>query len=409
MSHEYTFLDADNIGEYLRSRPETHDRIDADRIASVREIGDGNLNLVFHVLDEDGRGIILKQSLPYVRMTGAGWPMTPERAAREADSLQTHHALTPELVVEVILYDPERYILALEDLSDHAVWRDALNRSERHEEVARRVGTYVAALAVGTSILGQDRGLISQRIAETQNPELCTITEDLVFTEPVFDAGRNEVLPDNATDAAALAADPAFAAAMAEAKWRFMTQAEALIHGDLHTGSIMVRSASESADGAVADSVKVFDSEFAFYGPIAFDLGALFANYSFAAARATALGEHERAAWALGLVAETWDGFEREFVARSESWHETRLFGAAFAQRRLARIRQEAFLFAAAKMARRIVGAAKVRDIESLEPALRAPAARGVLVAARALAAAWEGVNDIAEFETLVGAQVLSS
>ncbi|GAA1622842.1 S-methyl-5-thioribose kinase [Leucobacter chromiireducens] len=403
MSHEYTFLDADNIAEYLRSRPETHDRIDADRIASIREIGDGNLNLVFHILDADDRGIILKQALPYVRMTGAGWPMTPERAAREADSLQTHHALTPELVVDVILYDPERYILALEDLSDYAVWRDALNRSERHEDVARRLGEYVAALAVGTSILGQDRQLVAQRIAETQNPELCTITEDLVFTEPVFDTGRNEVLPENAADAADLAADPAFAAAMAEAKWRFMTQAEALIHGDLHTGSVMVR----GAEGAVAESVKVFDSEFAFYGPIAFDLGALFANYSFASARATALGEHERAAWALSLVAETWDAFEREFLARAETWQETQLFGSAFARQRLDRIRREAFLFASAKMARRIVGAAKVRDIESLEPALRAPAARSVLAAARALAASWDSVQDIAEFARTVGAELL--
>ncbi|SJN11335.1 5-methylthioribose kinase [Leucobacter sp. 7(1)] len=405
MSHEYTFLDADNIAEYLRSRAETHDHINADRIASIREIGDGNLNLVFHILDEDDRGIILKQALPYVRMTGDGWPMTPERAAREADSLQTHHALTPELVVDVILYDPERYILALEDLSDHAVWRDALNRSERHEDVARRLGEYVAALAVGTSILGQDRQLVAQRIAETQNPELCTITEDLVFTEPVFDTGRNEVLPENAADAAELAADPTFAAAMAEAKWRFMTQAEALIHGDLHTGSVMVR----GAEGAVADSVKVFDSEFAFYGPIAFDLGALFANYSFAAARATALGEHERAAWALSLVTETWDAFEREFLTRADSWYETQLFDMAFAQQRIERIRREAFLFAAAKMARRIVGAAKVRDIESLDPELRAPAARSVLAAARALAASWDSAQNIAEFERTVGAELLGA
>ncbi|WP_125098698.1 S-methyl-5-thioribose kinase [Leucobacter chromiireducens] len=404
MSNEYTFLDADNIAAYLRSRPETHDRIDADRIASVREIGDGNLNLVFHVVDADERGIILKQALPYVRMVGAGWPMTPERAAREADSLATHHALTPELVVEVIAYDPERYIIVLEDLSDHAVWRDALNRSERHEDVARRLGEYVAALAVGTSVLGQDRLAVAGRIAETQNPELCTITEDLVFTEPVFDTGRNEVLPENAADAAALAADPAFAAAMAEAKWRFMTQAEALIHGDLHTGSVMVR----GADGAVADSVKVFDSEFAFYGPIAFDLGALFANYAFAAARATALGEHERAAWALGLVTETWDAFAASFTARAAEWHEVRLFGAAFAARRLDRIRREALLFASAKMARRIVGAAKVRDIESLEPALRAPAARSVLAAARAVAAGWDEAHDVSVFTDLVGAEILA-
>src|SRR5690625_7010489 len=59
---------------------------------------------------------------------------------------------------------------------------------------------------------------------------------------------------------------------MGQAKWAFMTRAEALIHGDLHTGSVMVKGESEAGSGA-AVSVKAFDPEFAFYGPVAFDLG----------------------------------------------------------------------------------------------------------------------------------------
>lgn len=78
------------------------------------------------------------------------------------------------------------------------------------------------------------------------------------------------MLPANEVDAAELAADEEFVAAMGRAKWLFMTKAEALIHGDLHTGSVMVRSPEGSTE---CDSVRVFDSEFAFYGPVAFDLG----------------------------------------------------------------------------------------------------------------------------------------
>ena len=48
-----------------------------------------------------------------------------------------------------------------------------------------------------------------------------------------------------------------------------MTAAEALIHGDLHTGSIMVNQ----------DETKVIDPEFAFYGPMGFDVGLLLANF----------------------------------------------------------------------------------------------------------------------------------
>ncbi|MDR7233616.1 S-methyl-5-thioribose kinase [Agrococcus sp. BE272] len=385
----YEFLTEQTVVDYVRDHDQLRSRIDVRRVARVREIGDGNLNLVFHVVDKDGRGIILKQALPYVRMVGDGWPMTPERAQREAHSLQTHHALAPNVVCEVLAYDPEQHVLALEDLSDHRVWRDALNHGLRHSGVADALGRYVAGVAVGTSVLGLDRVEVSEQIASTQNPELCVITEDLVFTEPSFDIGRNAVLPENQPDADALASDAVFRGAMAEAKWRFMTRTEALIHGDLHTGSVMVRA---QGGGTAADSVKVFDSEFAFYGPVAFDIGALWANYAFAAARADALGDRERAMWAIGLLDETWEAFTEEYRRLSTNWSERRLWDQEFVERRLGEILRESTLFAAAKMSRRIVGAAKVADIETLEPEIRVGAARHVLLAARDLAASWESI-----------------
>ncbi|MBO9578324.1 MAG: S-methyl-5-thioribose kinase [Microbacteriaceae bacterium] len=395
----YEFLTESNLAEYIASSPELSRRVDPGALTTVEEIGDGNLNVVFRVRDARGGRLILKQALPYVRMSGEGWPMTPERARREAESLAAHHALVPELVVDPIRYDPERYILAMEDLSDHAVWRGALIAGERHEGVAAAMGRYVAAVAVGTSVLGLDRTTVSERIAATQNPELCVITEDLVFTEPAFDAGRNSVIPPNEPDAAALAGDPVYRGAMAEAKWRFMTRAEALIHGDLHTGSIMVRKAAGSD---VADSVKAFDSEFAFYGPVGYDLGALYANYAIAAARSLALGEDEQAGWAIGLAGETAEAFAADFRTRSAAWPEHRLWDPAFAERRIDGFERDAWLFGAAKMARRIVGAAKTRDIETLPEALREGAARGVLNAARALSAAWDSPHAVGDFAELV-------
>jgi 5-methylthioribose kinase len=45
----------------------------------VREVGDGNLNLVFIVEGPDG-SVCVKQALPYVRAAGPSWPMSLERA-----------------------------------------------------------------------------------------------------------------------------------------------------------------------------------------------------------------------------------------------------------------------------------------------------------------------------------------
>ncbi|ESR36152.1 hypothetical protein CICLE_v100294801mg, partial [Citrus x clementina] len=48
----------------------------------------------------------------------------------------------------------------------------------------------------------------------------------------------------------------------------FCERAQALIHGDLHTGSVM----------DTPNSTQVIDPEFAFYRPMGFDIGAFVGN-----------------------------------------------------------------------------------------------------------------------------------
>ncbi|KAL2521173.1 Methylthioribose kinase-like [Forsythia ovata] len=49
---------------------------------------------------------------------------------------------------------------------------------------------------------------------------------------------------------------------------RFCEKAQALLHGDLHTGCVMV----------TGESTQVIDLEFGFYGPMGFDIGAFIGN-----------------------------------------------------------------------------------------------------------------------------------
>lgn len=49
---------------------------------------------------------------------------------------------------------------------------------------------------------------------------------------------------------------------------KFIEQGQALLHGDMHTGSLMV----------TQDTTYAIDAEFAVYGPIAFDVGKFMAN-----------------------------------------------------------------------------------------------------------------------------------
>jgi len=379
VAEEYEFLSKDNISSYLSSKAVFSKLIDSQNIVEFKEVGDGNLNLVFIMKDNKGKGIVLKQALPYVRLVGPDWPMTPTRARIEAETTIAHSKYAKDLVPEIYDYDESRYIIAMEDLSDHVVWRGALNEGFQFEGVAGPLGTYVAKTGFGTSVftLGQETHKLE--LARAINPGLCLVTEDLVFSEPYFENGRNSFLPANEIDAKELANDSDMVREIGILKYKFMTTSESLIHGDLHTGSVMIK----AEDKQSAISIKAIDSEFAFYGPLAFDLGALMANYVIAAARFCALGKIEQMQWALGLPEQTWVAFEKEIRALWPSRVDKRVFNDEFLEVLLKTWREDALGFTGAKMARRIVGLAKTTDIETLEPNLREGAARGVLRAAR--------------------------
>jgi 5-methylthioribose kinase len=375
----YELLTPETIADYVRSHPELADLVDPTRALDVREIGDGNLNLIFVVTDTDARSLVLKQALPYVRMVGPSWPLTPERATAEARALAAHSRLAPEYVPAFYGFDPERYVLAIEDLSSYRVWRGALNDGERHPAAAAAMGRYVARIAFGTSLFGVEAKELKRLTAEAINPWLCEITEDLVFTEPYVDEERNWFQPELLPDIEELRADTRFICAIGELKYAFMTQAEALVHGDLHTGSVMVR-----ADG----STRAFDSEFAYYGPVGFDISCLWGNYLFALARARVRGQTEFAEWVRGLARETWDAFEQEFRSLWPSRVDPRVFSDGFLERWLARVHSDAVGMTAAELCRRTLGLAHVSDIETLVEPERERAVRGLLRTARQLAPA---------------------
>jgi len=153
---EYAFLDAGSVPGYVAADPVLAALVDTGDLEPVREVGDGNLNLVFVVRDRSGRGLVLKQALPYVRLVGPVWPLSPRRAWHEAHALRLHGALAPDGVPRLYGYDEARYVVAMEDLSDHTVWRTALNAGRRHDGAAEALGRYVADVAFGTSALGLD-------------------------------------------------------------------------------------------------------------------------------------------------------------------------------------------------------------------------------------------------------------
>jgi 5-methylthioribose kinase len=367
------------VAGYVADRPELRELIDPATL-TVSEVGDGNLNQVFVCADAAGRRLVLKQALPYVRLVGPSWPMTEQRAAREAAALRVHSALS-DAVCRLLAFDAPRFVLALEDLSDHDVLRTRLNAGGAHAGVAEVLADYVADVAFGTSFLALDEQEFRRRAAAAVNPELCAITEDLVLTEPYLGAERNSVRACAAAAVQRLQDDAAWIDAALALKHRFVTAQEALVHGDLHTGSVFVRGAAGDADF----SVKVFDVEFACYGPVGFDLGLLWANLLFAGVRAAVLGDPERAHSLVEEVPRSWDRFCSRLTAQWPRRQSPAKYPDSFLDWWLSRIRSDALGFAGCEAARRTIGLAKVSDLESLDDAGYASAAGTMLRLSRLL------------------------
>jgi 5-methylthioribose kinase len=359
----YRALDEKAVAPYLAGLPALRARLGgAPESWRVSEVGDGNLNLVFIVEGADS-DLCVKQALPYVRLVGEGWPLDIKRAWFEhrAAVIQSRHA--PQQVPQMLHFDEKLHLMAMERLAPHIIMRRGMIQGVVYPAFAEQIAEYLATT--------------------------------LYFTS------------DLALPAAAIREDQALKRAVSALKLKFMSEAQALLHGDLHTGSIMV----------TEDDTRVIDPEFAFVGPIGFDVGKLLGNLlmSFFSQRG-----HERAAgereayrrWILATVEEVWTRFARRFVALWNAYptgdaYPRALFDgpegkASLRQAQAAYLRrllEDALGFAGAAMIRRTLGLAHNIDMERIEdPELRASCERRNLTLARDLvvdAAGYAGIEAV--------------
>ncbi|MHB8626000.1 MAG: S-methyl-5-thioribose kinase [Aggregatilineales bacterium] len=364
ISPNYHPLDVHTVLDYVRARPEIRQIFREGEALEVAEIGDGNLNLVFDVRasQERKRGVILKQALPYLRLVGDAWPLPTDRARIEAQALEIEYKLVPDHTPRLYFYDADMNLTAIQNLTDHIVMRKGLIQGIKYPHFAEHIGLFLAKTLGCTSDLVLDYRAKKEEVARFLNPELCKITEDLVFTEPYRKTERNLYHKEIEQQVLALQADEALRVEVAEMKEKFMTQAQALIHGDLHTGSIMVNQTD----------TYVIDPEFAFYGPMGFDLGAVIGNLllSYASHEVRTPDPDKRADFRKYLtdsIIQLWKVFEREF--QRHVWSKVDAIGmpVAYQQNYMQRLLEDAAGMGACKMMRRVIGLAGVADIRGIE------------------------------------------
>jgi len=285
----------------------------------------------------------------------------------------------PQFVPVLYHADSAMALVVMEYLGPHIVLRKGLVRGELYPLAGRHLGTFLARTLFYTSDLYLTAAVKKERIGTfLANSAMCKISEDLIFDEPYFSAPLNRhTQPQLDALAESVRRDTALKLAVQELKARFLSDAEALLHGDLHTGSVLV------TDG----DTRVIDPEFAFYGPMGFDLGAIIGN--FLLAHASQLGHErtrgEREGYRTSLLAQVsdlWTTFAHVFAdlwrecAQGDLYSQRLLRDAPELRERAITVRLQSIWdqlvgFAACKMIRRILGLAHVEDFESIADAER--------------------------------------
>ena len=375
-SHQYRILKEADLREYLSDLPDVAARL-GGQVAdwTISEVGDGNLNLVFIIKGSNG-GVAVKQALPYVRLVGESWPLPLSRSHYEYLALTHQARLAPGLVPAVLHHNEALALVVMELLEPHIIMRKGLVAGTTYPRFVEDITTFLARTLFFSSDLALPAAEKKEGIAAfAGNHALCKITEDLIFTDPYRVAEQNRwTSPWLDATAASFREDLEAHVAISRLKLKFLGSPEALIHGDLHTGSIMV----------TERETRVIDPEFAFHGPMGFDIGAVIGNLLMSY---LASPGHERAgerrafeAWVLQTIEQVWTEFARKFIelwrsdAKGDAYPSTLFAGSAGAQRLeaerqvyMARLFADTVSFAAAKTIRRILGLAHNIDFELIE------------------------------------------
>ncbi|MCC3358667.1 S-methyl-5-thioribose kinase [Bacillus sp. REN16] len=324
-------------------------------VLNCKEIGDGNLNLVFHITDiNSDKGIIIKQALPYAKVVGESWPLSLKRATIEANALLTAADYVPELVPKVYYTDETLAITVMEDLSRLQISRTGLIEGKNFPLLSEHIGTYLAKTLFYSSDFGLEPTKKKVLVQKFINPDLCKITEDLVFTDPFFDIDTNSFEEELRNDVEQIWEDQPLKLEVAKLKQKFLTQADALLHGDLHTGSIF---ASET-------ETKVIDPEFAYFGPLGFDLGQFIANLLLNAISRDSVNREPL----YQHIEKTWEVFSQNF---SQAWKNDAVELYRDTEGYLEYVLEQAFEdaigFAGCELIRRTIGLAHVADLDGIE------------------------------------------
>lgn len=363
-----------NVEEAKNYSKEKVKFFDDDEKLQGIEIGDGNINYVFKIWNEEsGKSLIIKQADKLLRSSGR--PLDINRSRIEAEILKIQKNLAKDFIPEIYDYDEIMCAIAMEDISEYKNLRKELMEGKTFKSLSENLSQFLADTLLPTTDLVIDRAEKKSRVIRFTNTELCDISEDLVFTEPYYNyKNRNIIIDENKEFVEDnLYNNEKLKAQVGILRDNFMNHAQALIHGDLHSGSIFVNE----------KGMKVIDPEFAFYGPMGYDIGNVIGNlfFSWANKYYGDMENKEFLKWIESTIKDTFDFTKEKISSKYYSIVEFELYNNDyFKEKYLKEIFADSLGYAGTEIIRRVVGDSKVIEITSVDDNdIRVPMERALI------------------------------
>ena len=357
---EHFLLDCDEVISYVKEKNLFLENDDL----TVKEIGDGNINYIFKVENKiDGKSIVLKQADKLLRSSGR--PLDLARSKIEANILRIENNLAPHFVPEIYFYDEIMCVLAMEDISEYKNLRTELVAGKIFPNFADNISEFLSRTLLLTTDLFMDKFEKKKNVKEFINPELCDISECLVFTEP-YDNNKNRNIITTGNEEFVenmLYKNEDLHFAILKLREKFMNYSQSLIHGDLHSGSIFINE----------KGIKIIDPEFSFYGPMAYDIGNVIGNLYFPLYRAKFFMEDSKKKeefinWLEKCILDIPILFSKKCKLLWEKYSNDRLLkNKKFRDYYIENIVKDSLAYAGTEIIRRTVGDAKVLELTNLE------------------------------------------
>lgn len=353
---KHFLMTKEDVKEYLKKVVKYFDE---NEELEVYEIGDGNINYVFRAISKKtNKSIVVKQADKYLRSSGR--ELDVYRNKIEAEILKIEYELEPNFVPKIYFYDENMYAVSMEDISDYINLRKELSLRKKFLKLSDDITTFIVNTTFPLTDLVLDRHEKKKNVIKFTNIELCDITEDLVLTEPYYNYKNRNIITSGNEEFVKnkLYNDEILKSEVCKLRNNFMNNSQTLIHGDLHSGSIFINQ----------NGLKVIDPEFAFYGPMGYDIGNVIGNLFFALYNSKYTDKNDDfILYISNTISEIYDKMKEKLLKKYDELVKFELYkNDEFKKYYINKIMEDSLGYAGLEMIRRTVGDAKVLEITSV-------------------------------------------